>query len=526
MSLLGGFKRIIDEAQAELTTKSVIQLKRLSDFKYQQETKTTATIGRPNDIMYIRMLFKGEDVSQSGRKRAVIIESPRGSFLEEEDVEVEVDNEKKGWIYAKRIKGKKTGIVVSKGDPFLFHSATKRLIEEIKSHFLDKEITVEGKIIHSCTFPVNIQKINPLPILLPGVATLKIYKEVFKNMITGQIPDLSSAAPLRQERQYLHKFIISNNSGYYAVDYLGKMPLSLTENTKITIKGRLIEDQRIIRAQNIILAGARLTENVRLPLFEEEYSGRIEKIVGKVKDISVLEYDDKPYRDWLFRKRDEITKGIIDCANEFHLETGSQEFMVPTYSIGLKKEDGENVRLIFRPVWLTENSYIENELCYWAHPFPHIDEDDNIEVEAIKDESGNYLVKSLFNRKVSIRSYSTLNSHIAPINEDEVEITGTIVTSPATYIFGIDIEKLKSPPVVVLEKIYLLKQVIFRMKIMNGNFVSALTTKDIMEGYYDYVWEKYHQPIVRMTNAKIKAKGFYRENGVFQIVEIKEISEG
>lgn len=505
----------------------------------------------PKDSIISTIWGKEKDVDTFVR-----IQNPVGSLLDGEDIETSILNEGTGDI--KYAKGMTTGILIEEQKTGSLHDSPGIIGQVIDAFNESDKVTVTGYIdqYNEITFNRETKNIVNVVKSFSILGALETAKNI-TSVRNGRMPEISPV--IEHNEEHLHKLIINTDKEgdrYYAVDYQGELSIPLSVNMEITVKGRRIKNQRVIDASGIYLDGINIAERFVYPLRNVDFR-KTEILSGVVEGVNLRNINAREYQQWLFGtyRRDESIQSLREIVKMQILASGSKEFMLPSYHFKLALDNGEYINVLFRPLWFTEDNFIDGCLYHvQANPMPAIMAGDRVSVEAMKLGNGLYVTKRLTNESVATVSQCTIDKTAerdSPSVNEIQEIICCTDSRPVPVYFGFDIEKLKyngnlglenwvviyqqpfwnqidfdvKNHLTLMDDLMLLRQFIIRGEATGGKRLSIVTTTSKMKGYFDLMEESFKSGVAHMSNMRLKLKGFYRKNGVFQADEVEVLND-
>lgn len=471
----------------------------------------------PADVLFYTIW--GTD--ENGTRHMAKMLNPIGILRDQEEARVEVRGE-----FASEILGATTGIRIKEGkyDRPGGHGIIDFMINTIAGESCTARIP--GRLVQHKVFKLK----DP-------VRSFTLFKAPQYDPSTSYIPTW------RFDENDLHFFIIeaeSNNyHGFYAAYKKGVLNCANLLNEELLIKGGINRDDRVIHIEDVLCHGANLTSALPIPFQNAGYK-KVCSIHGRVIDVKIETFNSTDYKDWLFRqnrwyRRDGSIELLKFYFNLYSNQNHTFDFILPVFYLDIRTDNAENeiIKCVFRPMWFNSELMMLN-----VNPVPLISINDDVEINAERDNNGYYKIKSISNKTNNTYGISIIDApasdtdrlmvslHTNPHNEIEME--GVVSNDMRVLFFGINPENfdfLKGQEYFASQHInvynILPQQVIFQMKVADYSLVSCMAPLDLMKGFNGF--DGYDERIPMQANMQLRITGKYCENGVFEINSITQI---
>jgi len=493
------------------------------EFKVDKHLPAIHFKGRvPTDT--ILLIINGTNLT-TGQEYQCYVRNPSGLLVERERVEVYCSN--KYSTEAKFIKGFTSGITIRASHPNRFHPALyKRTIVSLLEKVMRKDKQLTGFIGQHVWIPIQSLKYDYMQVIRSVGFVLPLAKAILNalkyRIYPAGIYTYEYDQPLCFTPDSIHKFILRTEQGeYYAVDYQGQVALPLESNKKVTVIGKLIEKDKVVIAKDIRILNVSISlkKQLNYSLWSKDFRN-CEKFGGRVLSSAISYFNFPEIKKWLSKVNSKFNKHFINIYNEYSREKFTRYFGLPVYTLELKISDNEIKVVLFRPTWFSDKS--TPDIFKKLVPFPTIEVNDSIVVEASPNKSGIYLASSVSLQLPLVNSLATLDGELPAWRdvEEELIVEGAIISEPKTVVFGFEDEKLMfnlAPD--GMSDLVFPKQVIFRLRTRESKIISVSVPFYVVNG------RDKNMPIPIRTYQRIRLYGFFHSNGVFKSKTMEMLNE-
>jgi len=471
----------------------------------------------PADVLFYTVW--GTD--ENGTKHMAKMLNPIGILPDTDEARVDVSGE-----FANEIAGTKTGIKVKEGnynEPG-GHGLINFMVNALAGIFVADILTC--RLVQHKVFKLK----DP-------VRSFTLFKAPQDDPSTSYIPTW------RFDENDLHFFIIkaeSNNyHGSYAAFKKGVLNCANLLNEEVLIKGGINRNDKVIQIEDVLIHGANLTSALPIPFKNAGYIN-VCSIRGRIIDVKIETFNSTDYKDWLFRqsrwyRRDGSIELLKFYYNLYSNQNHTFDFILPVFYLDIRTDNAENeiIKCVFRPMWFDSEFKMLQ-----VNPVPLISINDDVEINAERDNNGYYKIKSFSNMTNNTYGISIIDPpasdtdrlmeslHTNPPNEIEME--GVVCSDMRILFFGINPENfdfLKGQEYFASQhtNVYniLPQQVIFLMMDADNRLISCMAPLDLMNGFDGF--DGHNERIPMQANLQLKITGKYSENGVFEINSITQI---